>query len=253
MADSPSSMNSSQSDSPCTGSDTGSEDMMSLSNSSVQVPKRLYQRLSGRRMSLFTQELATLVFGRETLAKAILTGKGKKGELKEQLEPEKTNAIIDAVRERFPNTEVTEIRALLRRKCNNESYKALSHNQIEEPEGAKRKRDEFSEWEDYGEEDGEKDEVRGYIDSQFLWDGDDLLRFWESQSKAFPLLAKVARMILCIPATSALSGRSAQPAGCSSPGETDSTPAQLIPFFFCTVPHVKCQCLHENSHMWYSL
>ncbi|CAL8275820.1 unnamed protein product [Arctogadus glacialis] len=77
----------------------------------------------------FTQELATLVFGRETLAKATLTGKGKKGELKEQLEPEKISAIIDAVRERFPNTEVAEIRALLRRKCNNESYKASSHNQ----------------------------------------------------------------------------------------------------------------------------
>ncbi|CAL8249406.1 unnamed protein product [Boreogadus saida] len=53
----------------------------------------------------------------------------EKGELKEQLEPEKICAIIDAVRERFPNTEVAEIRALLRRKCNNESYKASSHNQ----------------------------------------------------------------------------------------------------------------------------
>ncbi|XP_026091206.1 uncharacterized protein LOC113064569 [Carassius auratus] len=96
MEDSPmSSMISSQSQSPHTGSHTGiEEDMVSLGNSSVQVPKRLYQRLSGRRMSLFTQELATLVFGRETLAKATLTGKGKKGELKEQLEPEKTNAII---------------------------------------------------------------------------------------------------------------------------------------------------------------
>ncbi|KAK9976589.1 hypothetical protein ABG768_021794 [Culter alburnus] len=130
MEDSPlSSMISSQSESPRTGSHTSSEeDMVSLGNSSVQVPKRLYQRLSGRRMSLFTQELATLVFGRETLAKATLTGKGKKGELKEQLEPEKINAIIDAVRERFPNTEVAEIRALLRRKCNNESYKASSNS-----------------------------------------------------------------------------------------------------------------------------
>ena len=70
---------------------------VSLGNSSVEVPKRLYQRLSGRRMSLFTQELATLVFGRETLAKATLTGKGKKGELKEQLEPEKVSAIIGTV------------------------------------------------------------------------------------------------------------------------------------------------------------
>ncbi|XP_037315685.2 uncharacterized protein LOC119210098 [Pungitius pungitius] len=124
MQDSPlSSMISSQSESPRTSSE---EDMVSLGNSLVQ--KRLYQRLSGRRMSLFTQELATLVFGRETLAKATLTGKGKKGELKEQLEPEKTNAIIDAVRERFPNTEVAEIRGLLRRKCNNESYKASGNS-----------------------------------------------------------------------------------------------------------------------------
>ncbi|KAL0978902.1 hypothetical protein UPYG_G00177440 [Umbra pygmaea] len=79
-------------------------------------------------MSLFRQELATLLFGRDTLAKATLTGKGMQGKLKEQLEPEKNNAIIDAVRERFPNTEVAEIRALLRRKCNNESYKACSNS-----------------------------------------------------------------------------------------------------------------------------
>lgn len=70
---------------------------VSLGSSLVQVPKRLYQRLSWRRMSLFTQELATLVFGRETLAKATLTGKGKKGKLKEQLEPQKNNAIIGTV------------------------------------------------------------------------------------------------------------------------------------------------------------
>ncbi|KAG7453638.1 Transposable element Hobo transposase [Solea senegalensis] len=77
----------------------------------------------------------------------------------------------------------------------------------------RRKRDEFSEWEDYGEEDGEKDKVQCYIDSQFLWDGDDLLSLWESQSKALPLLAKVTRMILCIPATSASSERMFSSAG----------------------------------------
>ena len=66
---------------------------------------------------------------------------------------------------------------------------------VEEPERAKRKRDEFSDWEEW----------ERYIDSQFLWNGEDLLSFWESQSKAFPLLAKVARLILCIPATSASS------------------------------------------------
>ena len=60
-----------------------------------QLISALYHRLSGRRTSLFTQELATLVFG--TLAKATLTGKGKKGELKEQLEPEKNSTIKGTV------------------------------------------------------------------------------------------------------------------------------------------------------------
>lgn len=67
---------------------------MFLGNSAVQVSKRLYQRISSRRMSLFTQDLATLIFGKDTLAKSTLTGKGKKGEVKDQLDPEKINAII---------------------------------------------------------------------------------------------------------------------------------------------------------------
>ena len=57
---------------------------------------------------------------------------------------------------------------------------------VEEPQRAKRKRDEFSEWEDYGEEDGEKDEVQRYIDSQFLWVGDDLLSFLGVAVKGLP-------------------------------------------------------------------
>ncbi|CAL8275536.1 unnamed protein product [Arctogadus glacialis] len=95
---------------------------MFLCNSAVQVSKRLFNRIDGRRLSLFTQELATMIFGKETLAKSTLTGKGKKGEAKDQLDPEKVEAIIDMVREKFPNTMVSEIRALLRRKCNNEGY-----------------------------------------------------------------------------------------------------------------------------------
>lgn len=67
---------------------------MFLGNSTVQVSKRLYQRISSRRMSLFTQELATLIFWKDTLAKSTLTGKGKKGEVKDQLDPEKVNVII---------------------------------------------------------------------------------------------------------------------------------------------------------------
>ncbi|CAL8276973.1 unnamed protein product [Boreogadus saida] len=95
------------------GSDTSGDDLVS---------KRLFTRIGSRRLSLFTQELATMIFGKETLAKSTLTGKGKKGEAKDQLDPEKAEAIIDTVREKFPNTMVSEIRALLRRKCNNEGY-----------------------------------------------------------------------------------------------------------------------------------
>ncbi|KAK1906182.1 Protein insensitive [Dissostichus eleginoides] len=111
---------SSSGDSQQTGRNTGSNDLMFLGNSSVQVSTRLFQRLGNRRMSLFTQELATLIFGNETLAKSTLTGKGKSAET---LDPEKVNAIIDTVRGKYPGTEVSAIRALLRRKCNNESYK----------------------------------------------------------------------------------------------------------------------------------
>ncbi|XP_059911568.1 uncharacterized protein LOC132460718 [Gadus macrocephalus] len=104
------------------GSDTSGDDLMFLGNSAVQVSKRLFNRIGSRRLSFFTQELATMIFGKETLAKSTLTGKGKKGEAKVQLDPEKVEAIIDTVREKFPNTMVSEIRALLRRKCNNEGY-----------------------------------------------------------------------------------------------------------------------------------
>ncbi|KAK1906971.1 Protein insensitive, partial [Dissostichus eleginoides] len=105
---------SSSGDSQQTGRNTGSNDLMFLGNSSVQVSTRLFQRLGNRRMSLFTQELATLIFGNETLAKSTLTGKGKSAET---LDPEKVNAIIDTVRGKYPGTEVSTIRALLRRKC----------------------------------------------------------------------------------------------------------------------------------------
>ncbi|KAI9523815.1 hypothetical protein NQZ68_024337 [Dissostichus eleginoides] len=66
---------SSSGDSQQTGRNTGSNDLMFLGNSSVQ-------------------ELATLIFGNETLAKSTLTGKGKSAET---LDPEKED--IDAGRE----------------------------------------------------------------------------------------------------------------------------------------------------------
>ncbi|KAJ8394297.1 hypothetical protein AAFF_G00047040 [Aldrovandia affinis] len=116
-----------------TGSDAGSDDLMFLVNSTVQVRKRLFQRISNKRMTLFTQDLATLVFGRDTLAKSTLTGKGKKGDTKDQLDPVKVLAIIDTVRDKFPNAEVSEIRALLRRKCNNEGYAKVPCHQPQPP------------------------------------------------------------------------------------------------------------------------
>lgn len=84
---------------------------------------------------------------------------------------------------------------------------------VDEAERVKRKRDEFSEWEDDSEEVAERDEVQRYIEGQFFWDGEDILNFWQSQSIAFPVLAKVSKMILCIKATSASSERTFSSAG----------------------------------------
>uniref|UniRef100_A0AAV2MD90 BEN domain-containing protein n=1 Tax=Knipowitschia caucasica TaxID=637954 RepID=A0AAV2MD90_KNICA len=92
--------------------------MIALGGSDVQVEKKLYDRLNTSRVSLFVQDLASLVFGKECLGRSTLTGKGGK----EQLDSHKVNVIADTVRERFPGTSVSEIRSLLRRKCNNESY-----------------------------------------------------------------------------------------------------------------------------------
>ncbi|KAJ8393030.1 hypothetical protein AAFF_G00069340 [Aldrovandia affinis] len=77
-----------------TGSDAGSDDLMFLVNSTVQ---------------------------------------GKKGDTKDQLDPVKVLAIIDTVRDKFPNAEVSEIRALLRRKCNNEGYAKVPCHQPQPP------------------------------------------------------------------------------------------------------------------------
>ena len=84
---------------------------------------------------------------------------------------------------------------------------------VEGVQGVKRKRGAFSEWEDEDDEANEKDEVQRYIESQFIWDGEDILNFWQSQANAFPLLAKVAKIILCVPATSASSERTFSSAG----------------------------------------
>ncbi|KAJ8365065.1 hypothetical protein SKAU_G00138960 [Synaphobranchus kaupii] len=66
-------------------------------------------------------DLATLVFGKDTLSRSTLTGKGKNSEVKEQLDAETVGTIIDHNGERhIPWPEVSEIRNLLLCKCNNE-------------------------------------------------------------------------------------------------------------------------------------
>ena len=84
---------------------------------------------------------------------------------------------------------------------------------VDEAERVKRKRDDFSEWEDESDVAAEKDEVQRYIEGQFFWDGEDILKFWQSQSISFPVLSKLSKMILCIPATSASSERTFSSAG----------------------------------------
>ncbi|KAK7896630.1 hypothetical protein WMY93_021955 [Mugilogobius chulae] len=85
-------------------------------------------------------------------------------------------------------------------------------NEVDES-GAKRKRNEFSEWEDESDEVEERDEIQRYVECQFFWDGEDILSFWQSQVQTFPKLAKVAKTILCIPASSASSERTFSSAG----------------------------------------
>ncbi|XDV23431.1 hypothetical protein PO909_028009 [Leuciscus waleckii] len=95
-------------------------EMISLCDSDVKIPKRVYDRLNKSRASLFTQELATVLFGREILARCTLTGKSGT-QSKDQLDPHKVQALIDTVIKQFPTTTVSEVRALIRRKCNNEA------------------------------------------------------------------------------------------------------------------------------------
>ncbi|XP_042620236.1 uncharacterized protein LOC109075358 isoform X2 [Cyprinus carpio] len=101
------------------GSSSSAQEMISLGNMAVQVNKTCFRRLNRSRMSLFTQELAVLLFGREVLGSSSLTGNRSQ---KERLNPEKMNALIDTVISEFPGTSQSEVRAVIRRKCNNESF-----------------------------------------------------------------------------------------------------------------------------------
>lgn len=57
----------------------------------LSIPRRMYDRLSRSKMSIFAQELAVIIFGRDTLAKSSLTGRKTN---KSALDPSKVNAII---------------------------------------------------------------------------------------------------------------------------------------------------------------
>ncbi|KAK2905459.1 hypothetical protein Q8A67_007258 [Cirrhinus molitorella] len=97
------------------GSDTASsQEMISLGNTAVQVSKSCFRRLNRSRMSLFTQELAVLLFGRDVLGSSSLTGNGSQ---KQKLHPEKMYALVDTVMSEFPGTTLSEVRAVIRRKC----------------------------------------------------------------------------------------------------------------------------------------
>ncbi|XP_077081204.1 uncharacterized protein LOC143733382 [Siphateles boraxobius] len=93
-------------------------EMMSLGEG-ITIPKRAFERLSKTKMSVFTQELAVVIFGHEALATSSLTGKKT---TKTALDSIKVNALIDAVITRFEGTTPSQVRAVLRQKCNNESY-----------------------------------------------------------------------------------------------------------------------------------
>lgn len=54
----------------------------------------MYDRLNKSRVSLFTQDLATLIFGKDTLAKCTLTGKSGIETSKDQLDPHKVTVLI---------------------------------------------------------------------------------------------------------------------------------------------------------------
>ncbi|CAM4557656.1 unnamed protein product [Leuciscus chuanchicus] len=98
-------------------------DMHPLAGTAVIVPKRAFQRLNRSRMTIFAQELAVLVFTKDILAESTLTGKsGKVDSQKSQLDVAKVQAITDAVLAEFPHTSVSDVRAAIRRKCNNEHF-----------------------------------------------------------------------------------------------------------------------------------
>ncbi|KAL6478110.1 hypothetical protein MHYP_G00139450 [Metynnis hypsauchen] len=76
------------------GSSSPAPEMIFLGNTRVQVSKSCFRRLNRTRMTLFAQELAVLLFGRDVLASSSLTGKSALGTPKDHLDPEKLSALV---------------------------------------------------------------------------------------------------------------------------------------------------------------
>ncbi|KAL7834764.1 hypothetical protein SRHO_G00290110 [Serrasalmus rhombeus] len=76
--------------------------------------------------SVYIGDLAVLVYGRETLSHSSLTGRQsgahKDVESKPQLDNTKLDAIIGHALSKFPDISVQDVRRIIRKKCNNDSY-----------------------------------------------------------------------------------------------------------------------------------
>ncbi|CAN8019633.1 unnamed protein product [Ixodes persulcatus] len=85
----------------------------------IVVPAARLARLNDKTASAYTQELAVMVFGKETLATCCLTGTASG---KEALPKASVEDIVDHVVQKFPGETTGTVRAYLRRKCNNMDY-----------------------------------------------------------------------------------------------------------------------------------
>ncbi|XP_067301069.1 BEN domain-containing protein 6-like isoform X1 [Pseudorasbora parva] len=104
-----------------------SDDMVFLMpGCNVKVPKRKLNSLWMANPSVYTGDLAALVYGRETLSHSSLTGRQsgahKDVESKPQLDSTKLDAIFDHALSKFPDITMQDVRRIIRKKCNNESY-----------------------------------------------------------------------------------------------------------------------------------
>ncbi|XP_062866938.1 uncharacterized protein LOC134329583 [Trichomycterus rosablanca] len=111
----------------CVSTPAVSDDMVFLlPGSDVKVPRRKLNSLRTTNPSVYIGDLAVLVYGRETLSHSSLTGRQsgahKDVESKPQLDNTKLDAIIGHALSKFPDISIQEVRRIIRKKCNNESY-----------------------------------------------------------------------------------------------------------------------------------